>query len=271
MAEVYKNVLPEQAVADLCAYFRKHDELIDSRPDVISKSPDWNHADWPQEHVKKLLDQVLDQPYEVEECLFHLSNFRYVLHADTNWGTAHQRLYKTILIPLSIEGPVGTCFFKNTWTGQNAKFTKASYLPYSYTLIDKTGCEYFIEDLREFLLSLDHPDSVPNFHVSADFKNSIKNLISKRNQTPESSKLAGRHIWINDYSQVGNITELPFPEDLRLQYCEHIPSEDLHGFVFDKFVPWQVGDAIVFDRTQIHSSGNGALNKLGLTVFTNHL
>lgn len=271
MLEVHNNVLDQDAVQDLVSYFFAQDGSEDSRPDVTSKSPIWNQTIWPQHHVKKLLDQILQEPYEVEECLFHLSNYRYQLHADTNWGEQHQKLYKVVLIPLHIQGPVGTCFFKNTWTGQSAKFTKAKYLPWSYTIKDKNNQDFFVEDLREFLSLLQTPEQLPNFDVTEQLVQSIQHLIESRSPKANKTKLAGRHVWVSDYADVGGITDKDFPEHTRTQYCSHIASEDLHGFTFDKFVPWEPGSVMVFDRIQIHSSGNGELNKLGLTIFTNKI
>jgi hypothetical protein len=266
MVQVFANVLDHRALKDLRDYFSCEDRDRDQRPDVISKSPSPDSEAWPGFYVRHALRQILPQAFSIEEILFHQSWTRYHLHADTGRGREHQKLYKAVLFPLEFTGTSGTTFFQNHWHGPSAKFTKQPFLKYQYWLPDRSGGKTWVEDLRVVKDQAQQGDAALDriFSVDHDFISMLDYLITKRN---DESIL--RHLWISEYNEVEGVSDAVFPEHLRLAYCEHVPAEDLHGLTFDQYVPWQLGSAIVFDRTQIHCTGNGDLGKLGLTVFTN--
>jgi hypothetical protein len=273
MVEVFRDVLDSQALNGLVTYFKIKDTDLDARPDVISKSPDPNSDTWPAHHVRHALDQILDRDYHIEEALFHESWTRYHLHADTARGQDQQPLYKAVLFPLTFAGTAGTVFFKNHWSGPSAKFTKATYNKWQYRLPNRHGSETVVPDLREIRDRARSGDTAlaEEFVLDHDFLDMLDHLIRVRDDSNQSNAFRPilRHEWINDYSQVQGANDIAFPEHLRESYCRHVSAEDLHGLTFDQYVPWQMGSAIVFDRTQIHCTGNGDLGKLGLTVFTN--
>jgi len=73
---------------------------------------------------------------------------------------------------------------------------------------------------------------------------------------------------ITDYSEISNYNDTPFDRQFYEQYLTHVPYENLHGLTVDSIVPWVPGDAIVFDRTQLHCASNEHDHKIGITLFT---
>ena len=73
---------------------------------------------------------------------------------------------------------------------------------------------------------------------------------------------------VTDYSKVENYNNRPFDRTLYEEYFQHIPYENLHGLSLEQIANWQPGDAIVFDRTQIHSATSEHSEKIGITIFT---
>ena len=273
MVEMFDHVLNARAQKELREYFH-HDQDRDVRPDVISKSPDPNSDTWPGYHVRQALDQVLKEQFEIEEVLFHKSWTRYGVHADSGAGQdATGRLYKAVLFPLETSGSAGTTFVQNHWNGPSAKFTKAVYRPWQYNLPNRHGGVTYVEDLRILREQAKSPgkELTDQFDIDTDFMATLDYLIDIRDDTKTAlpNRPVLRHNWVSDYSLVSGYSGQNFPESQRLSYCDHVPAEDLHGLTFDQYVPWTAGSAIVFDRTQIHCTGNGDLGKLGLTVFTN--
>lgn len=270
--QVFHDVLSADDLEQLRHYFYRDDGDLDQRPDVSSKNPDPDSRDWPSQVIRGALDRMLPDPYCIEEALFHKSNFRYNLHADTGKGHQSQPLYKAILFPLELQGSAGTTFFRNHWHGPSAKFTKEPYRKWKYSLPNRHGTCTEVDDIRitrQRALAQDTELS-RDFVIDQAFLDMLDHLVKMRDS--DSTNSAGRaiirHVWIADYSEVDNINDRPFPEQVRQAYCQHIAAQDLHGLTFDTYVPWQPGSAIVFDRTQIHCTGNGDLGKLGLTVFT---
>lgn len=86
MVTVYRNILKPKEVVGLLDYLQINDNRTDSRPDVRSKHPRWNVDVWPQHIVKKVIDQVLDYDYKVEEVIFNQSRISFRLHADSGDG-----------------------------------------------------------------------------------------------------------------------------------------------------------------------------------------
>ena len=122
---VYKNIVSESVRTDLCAWFEEPDDLVDSRPDCISKAPEWNSGKWPQHLLEPVIKYLHSEDYEVEMVLFfHNINSRFPVHVDSGLGEAHQQIYQVMILPLTVEGDIGTVFFQNYWTGRCSKFTK---------------------------------------------------------------------------------------------------------------------------------------------------
>jgi hypothetical protein len=272
MVQVFDDILDTKSQRELHRYFNLPEDR-DERPDVVSKSPDPNSDLWPGCHVRHALDRVLDKKYLIEEVLFHQSWTRYSLHADSGLGEiATGKLYKAVLFPLNYTGSAGTTFFKNHWHGPSAKFTKAPYRPWQYDLPNRHGTTTYVPDLRELRQRANDPDSdlLLDFEITKKFLDMLDHLIEMRDvsRAQRADQPVMRHTWISDYSTITNWQDRPFLESDQLGTCQHVPLEDLYGLTLDQYVPWKLGSAIVFDRTQIHCTGNGDLGKLGLTVFT---
>ena len=122
---IYKNIVPQSVRVDLLRWFEQPDNLVDARPDCVSKSPKWNHDTWPQHLLEPIVNRLHSDAYEVEMTLFcnNISS-RFGVHVDSGLGEAHQSIYQTMIIPLSVAGDVGTVFFDNFWTGRCSKFSK---------------------------------------------------------------------------------------------------------------------------------------------------
>ena len=263
---IYKNLLPESARQDLVNWFFEEDHYTDKRPDCVSKNPDWNLDDWPQQALKVTLDNVHDHPYEVEHInFFYNLTSRFGVHVDSGYGQNEQNLYQIIIMPLTVEGDIGTVFFKNYWANRCAKFTKKPFNRFSYNLRDINGELVHIQDLRELQQQYDQGQNVP---FSRDVLDSLSDLINAREQ------LHGYHprnLVINDYTSLQGYTGQPFNQDVYNRYLQHVDYEDLEGLEFDCYVPWVPGDVVVFPREQLHAASSGVLPKLGISIFTNRI
>lgn len=263
--KLYQQIVPKINIDALLEYHRAHDHRTDARPDVISKHPRWNVDEWPQQLVKNVLDQVLDYDYSVEEVIFNQSRISFRLHADSGDGNK-QTLGHAILIPLQVDGPSATVFFDNYWHGASTKFSKVLIQDYEYDLENHQGKLVHVPDLRELLAQcLARPESVSNFKVNAEFIKTLEYVIGARGGQAISKKDNRCY----DYTDIENYQDdQKFSADLHQQYLGHIPIENLHGLTVDQIVDWVVGDAILFDRTQLHCAAAGHREKIGITVFT---
>jgi len=257
MVEIFKNIISQDEITCLLEYFKIVDNRTDSRPDVTSKHPQWDIDEWPQEIIKRILDQVLEKNYLVDEVIFNQSKISFGLHADS--GTNDQKIYKAILIPLEVTDHSGTAFFNNHWHYPSAKFTHQPFDPLIYTVFDSDNNPVKIK-LNEFLLNRD-TNKFPTY--SDEY---IEKLINTRLTGNQYSKTDSR---TNEYEKItGYVANKKFDKDTYDQYLNHINYEDLTGLTLDKIVPWQPGEVIVFDRTQLHCATSGHKFKIGITIFT---
>jgi hypothetical protein len=268
MVKTYSNLISEQDVLQLLAYHNVHDNRTDARPDVVSKHPQWDVDQWPQSIIKQALDRVLDYDYKVEEVIFNQSKISFRLHVDSGQSTESKNGH-AILIPLYCDGPSTTVFFNNYWQGNSTKFSRKEIKQFEYKLQNKHGNWQHIDDLRTLLNDcLTNPSTVNDFIVDQSFLDSLKYLIKARSNNA-ISKLDDR---CYDYSKIINWNaSLVFDKTLHEQQLSHIPIENLHGLTVDSIVHWNVGNCIVFDRTQLHSAGSGHTEKIGVTIFTQRL
>jgi hypothetical protein len=257
MVEIFKNIISYDEITCLLDYFKINDSRTDSRPDVTSKHPQWNIDDWPQDIVKRILDQLLDKSYSVDEVIFNQSKISFSLHADS--GKENQPIYKAILIPLAITDHSGTAFFDNHWLYPSAKFTRQSFDPMIYTVFDCKNTAVSVK-LNDFLVARDI-ERFPTY--SNEY---IEDLIKTRLTGNRYSKTDTR---TNNYEKItGYIANKKFDKDIYDQHLSHINYEDLTGLTLDKIVPWKLGEVMVFDRTQLHCATSGHKFKIGITIFT---
>lgn len=253
---VYQNLLGKDQIAELINYFRLDDEYVDDRFDVRSKSPKWNDS-WPNDAIKKQLKKIL-LPYKVETVIFNESKISFRIHVDSDTG--HNKLYKNVLIPLQFDGEASTVFFKNYWLKKSTRFSRTNISPFRYNMFDNKGEMIWVDDIRVLLEQCkNNPTSVNNFTVSNQFISSLEDLIVKRNHADDRT---------SDYSEVLYYDKsIEFDSDTHKKYLHHIPIEDLHGLTIDSIYSWNVGDIVIFDRTQLHCAGAGHKIKLGLSLF----
>jgi hypothetical protein len=263
--QTYQNIVSKDEIATLLEYHYLVDDRTDARPDVISKHPRWGIDQWPENIVKRVLDQVLDYEYIVEETIFNQSRIAFRLHVDSADNNLNE-LADAILIPLYTRGPSSTVFFENFWLGPSTKFSRQPIPPYEYNLQDKDGNWHYVEDLRELLKQIDQdPGSITWTTVDAVFRKTVESLILARSGQA-ISQVDGRTY---DYSNIVNYNPtLEFSKELHQKHLQHVPIENLHGLTFADVIEWIPGNVIKFERTRIHSAGAGHEEKIGLTIFT---
>ena len=79
---------------------------------------------------------------------------------------------------------------------------------------------------------------------------------------------------VNDYSIAYNLTSDPFPIERFNQLFDHLVYKNFEGFSELSTAPWRIGNAITFDRSDIHTASNfikaNVKSKIGLTFFTEY-
>ena len=78
---------------------------------------------------------------------------------------------------------------------------------------------------------------------------------------------------LEDYSEIEGLKKgFKISPEVYETYLNHMPYSTLEGLEVDTIVPWTPGSAIVFDRSQLHASGNfklqGIHTKIGISIFT---
>ena len=263
--QTYQNIVSKDEIITLLEYHRQVDERTDARPDVISKHPRWGIDQWPEYIVKRVLDQVLDYDYIVEETIFNQSRIAFRLHVDSADGNL-DTLGDAILIPLYTRGPSSTVFFENFWLGPSTKFSRQSIPPFEYNLPDNNGKWHYIKDLRELLKQINQdPESITWTTVNNELKETVLSLILARSGQAISQVDSRTY----DYNNIVNYDPaLEFSAELHEKHLQHIPIENLHGLTFADAIEWVPGNVIKFERTRLHSAGAGHEEKIGLTIFT---
>lgn len=75
-----------------------------------------------------------------------------------------------------------------------------------------------------------------------------------------------------DRSQISNYDpSIIFDKNIYSKYLSYMDVNDLHGFTLEMIYEWNVGDALVFERQQIHAQGDIDDYKLSLVIFVNKL
>ena len=79
---------------------------------------------------------------------------------------------------------------------------------------------------------------------------------------------------VSDYSLATDIASSPFPLDTFNLKFDHLQYKNFDGFSELFCAPWRVGNAITFDRSNIHTASNfikaNVKTKIGLTFFTEY-
>lgn len=265
MTEIFDNVLTADEIKLLLDWFNTPDDLVDDRLDVISKAPAWSSDDWPKNLVQRVLDQVLPDPYRVEVVLFYGSRISFRLHVDSGDGVT-QRPYKNVLIPLLVEGPATTVVFDNHWHGKHTRFGRIVMSPFTYSLPNRHGEMQLVDDIRVLLDQCQsNPGQIKDFEVNSWFVEQLKSIVDKRSGIGSFKP----DDYVSDYKDVVNYKpDTEFDPVLHEQYLNHLPLENLHGLTVEKIVEWIPGQAVTFDRHQLHCAGSGHKYKVGISIFT---
>ena len=244
--KILHNVIEDNDRKLYCDWLDKKDKLTDDRPNFVSKTPSWNSDNWPKGPIKKVLDNIHTEGYTIDSLIFCDISTAFKLHAHSIEG---QKKSKVTIIPLKCYGPSSTVMFDNDWYGKEGRFSKNNPPPYEYTL-EINGKKEHIEDIRQYKTD----DKELQLYIDKLVENTTKTVYKR----------------YSDYSQISNITNNAFDQDIHTKFLGHVPYEDLHGLSLEKVVEWQEGDAFTFDRTQLHCSSNTHDRKMFCTVFTLH-
>ena len=92
-----------------------------------------------------------------------------------------------------------------------------------------------------------------------------KGALFKRSRTDYNHK-------VEDYTLLENYTDTNISVNEYIRFLTHLPYHNLHGLSIDRVFEWNVGDIIVFDCTQLHSSNDftsqgSAKSKFALSYF----
>lgn len=257
--KVVKNLLTESEIAKLLEYHSIVDDRTDSRPDVISKHPRWDIDDWPQDIVRRILDNALDDPYIVDEVIFNQSKISFRLHVDSG-HSVEQKNGWAILVPLKVTGIAHTVFFDNFWEGPSTKFSKRKILPFEYQLQDKNGEWQYVSDVRDLRQQI-LDGGVTDFKVTIE---ELDYIIAAR-QNQKISKVDNR---CYDYTDVINYDDdLKFDTTIHQQYLNHLEIETVDGLTIHDIVEWVPSDVIVFERSRLHCASSCHSEKIGITIF----
>ena len=279
-----KNFLSAKEIKKILNYIKKNKNYFVNRNDgwkisfnKIIKKPVRGINNWHpifKDILKKKLKKIFPNVnYYVHNNEFppHIfkSNYPLKIHADTGKNNRSEIPFKQILVPLYIDKKnqnVFTVFFKNRWYGPAANFRskKTTYDPLEIS--DKNKKFIRIDNLKEFLkfLESNKKNKVTNFKNGVflnnlNLRNKIKKLLNKKRYNITTSKL------IN--------TKKTFPLKIYKKYLTHEDYDDFKGLKFWKAIKWKIGNAIIWDRSIIHSSNNflkhKAYSKIGLSIFLN--
>jgi hypothetical protein len=172
-----------------------------------------------------------------------------------------------VLFPLWLDGPGATVVFDNHWLGPSTRFSRTDISPFRYNLPNKDGKFIEVDDIRILVEQCKTtPEVINDFNVTNEFIAELEKLILIRSNQAGIQKADTR---TSDYSNITNFKpDAKFDPDIHQKYLSHIPIENLHGLTVESIAEWNPGDAIVFDRTQLHCAASGHNRKIGISVFT---
>ena len=268
MVKVLKNKISSEEIQTLIDYYNL-DNNRDQRPDQNSKQCPVNSADWPNRGLtQSLLIRGLGYNPEVERAFYLEKNSEshYHIHVDTYYDDPVEDIDKkyNMLVPLEVDGYCTTVFFKNYYSGSMAKFTQKNIGRFSYYLKDATGNNSFVYDLRELYTKLRSNSLIyggVRWPVTKEFVEQVAELSKIRSGKDNIPS-------IRDYTKIKNFNDQPVDKDIYNRYLSGMNYQDFHGLTLDKVVEWELGDIILFPKTQLHTVGTTHDHKLHYTVFT---
>lgn len=264
---VLKKAIQNSEIKTLVDYYNL-DKGKDFRPDQHSKVCQIEGNDWPKDLTQSILDRSFDNRPLIDQAFFleKDSDSYYHIHVDTYFDQKIVDVDKkyNLLIPLEVEGKCTTVFFDNYWTGPTVKFTKKNIGRFSYYLKDANNNTSFIYDLKELLHNLQNGIYKYNgvyWPSSETFLNTVIKLIDIRS-SPKNLPI------VNNYKSIINFNDKPFNKKIYYKFLSNMNYDDFHGLTLDRVVEWELGDIIVFNKTQLHTVGTTHKRKLHYSIFT---
>ena len=101
------------------------------------------------------------------------------------------------------------------------------------------------------------------YGVSTNFTKDKNELMENNPENSKKGKNARSDEHLNMFS------DKPFDKDKYNEYLKHENIENLKGLEIELIYKWNLGDLLIFDRTNLHCSSSNIKNKkIGLTTFT---
>lgn len=193
------------------------------------------------------------------------------LHVDTG-RDPNMIIGKQILIPLEIQpkkSEAHTILFKDRWYGPASNFEYSNNQNKFTALKNISGKLCFIKNVTDFKKKMqNHIQNSKkhflykgeNFLLSNELVTTIKKVAKNERYNSNSNKhiKSNRTININFYKK----------------YLTHHSIKDFNGLTPEMAYKWKVGEALIWDRSQLHCSddfGNtNASTKTAIAVFTNY-
>ena len=193
------------------------------------------------------------------------------LHVDTG-RDPNMFIGKQILIPLEIQpkkSKVHTILFKDRWYGPASNFEYSNNQNKFTALKNISGKLCFIKNVTDFKKKMQnyiqngkkhflYKDEI--FFLSNELVSTIKKVAKNERYNSNSNKhiKSNRTINTNFYKK----------------YLTHHSIKDFNGLTPELAYKWKVGEALIWDRSQLHCSddfGNtNASTKTAIAVFTNY-
>lgn len=266
MVDIIDSPITSDEIQEILEWFHRNDGA-DDRGNARSKMMKTEGGfTGPYHIINNFLEKVVDFEPVIDKIIVLESRTSALrLHVDTDdnapdvWG-------KNFLIPLQFDGPADTIWFNNYWYGPDVRFMRVVPDPYEYQLKDDAGNWYMHDDIREILKTEEntvyHKDG-HDFTLTAEFLKLVKHIVDARDNGNISPR-TDRYDDIINYDPT-----IKFDPHIQQEYMKHIPLENLHGLTLDKIITWKIGEAYMWDRSQLHTASSRHSNKIGLSIFVN--
>ena len=193
------------------------------------------------------------------------------LHADTG-RDPNMFIGKQILIPLEInpkKAKVHTILFKDRWYGPASNFEYFNNQKKFTALKNISGKLCFIQNVTDFKKKiLNHKKNNKKYFLYKDetfyLSNELLTTIKEISKNDRYNSNSNKHIKNN------KTINLSFYK----KYLTHHDIKDFNSLTPELAYEWKVGEALIWDRSQLHCSDNfqntNALTKTAIAVFTNY-
>lgn len=278
---VIKNFLPLEEINYLLSFEKNSNKYFVDRPDGRKRSlandgssTERNYLKWDENIANILLPKLKEclGNFDIASTEFPPHFFKSLhptrLHADTG-RDPNMCVNKQIMIPLEVtpENSVAhTILFEDRWYGPatNFSYSNSQNKFSAFENIDEKLC--FINNIYSFSEALtDNLNSKKFTYENNEFfvsKKLIEN-VEKIKKNERYNQNSNKHIK-ND-----NEIEKVFYE----KYLTHHSIEDFNSLSVDLAYEWKLGEALIWDRTQLHCSDaygkSGAESKTAISIFTN--